>query len=87
MPLKRHPIPAVKFETIDDILKHQFVGNHASDDAAFRGIDAFVTRKDVSKDDKAKAREWQSVAGMGFPPSKRFANAKFIREYLGGNPG
>lgn len=58
----------VDFASIDAVLAHRFVGNHAADHQAFEGIRRFVLRDDVTDADRLQALNHEFVAGMGLDP-------------------
>jgi hypothetical protein len=58
----------VDFSTIDEVLAHKFVGNHASDMQAFMGIERFMLRDDATEDEQHRALNHMIVEGMGMDP-------------------
>lgn len=57
--------PMVTFTTIEQVLAHRFVGNHASDNEAFAAIDQFAANPATSIPDAMLALDHIANAGMG----------------------
>lgn len=55
----------MKFTSLAQIQAHVFIGNHASDHAAFNAIDAFAADPTNSIEDRAEALWIMGREGMG----------------------
>jgi len=71
----------MKFETIDQIKAHQFVGNHAGDSEAFRAIEMFILSPG-SIEDRAEAIRQMSDRGMGLGRIETHSDEEIVNDYL-----
>jgi len=59
----------MKFQSLEAILAHEFVGNHAADYKAFEAIDAYIAQPEISDADAKRALDHVTVKGMGMDPN------------------
>ena len=74
-----------KLTTIEAIMAHQFVGNHASDSDAFQEIHRFVDNEANPINQRAKALRHICHAGMGLQGEEAYnhlSDAEIVLEYL-----
>ncbi len=73
---------AKRFISLAEIKAHQFVGNYASDMAAFEAIRAFVADANNSIADRAEAIRHSFDYGMGMDRMDGVPDVALIAEYL-----
>lgn len=71
----------IKFENIQQIKDHQFIGTHYHDSNAFKAIDAFVQDVNTSVEDKAEALRQMQDRGMGCGRDEQVSDEQFVKLY------
>jgi hypothetical protein len=72
----------MKFNTIQQIQAHQFIGNHHSDHLAFTAIESFVQRSTTSLKDQAEALRVMGDEGMGLGREEHITDQELVDSYL-----
>lgn len=72
------------FQSIQEIRDHQFIGNYASDSAAFNAIDTYIRDASNSLPNRAEATMLLALKGMGLAPyPAHYTDRMIVNEYLG----
>jgi hypothetical protein len=77
----KNQLPKIKFENIEQIINHVWIGNAYHDMPAFDAIDEFVLDTNNSLADKAKALRTMCECGMGLDPDEQ-SDEDLLQEYL-----
>lgn len=75
----------MKFDTLAQILAHEFVGNHHSDSEAFNAIEDFAADANNGEVDRAMALWHMGSKGMGLTPKQNMefeAPAVIVAEFM-----
>jgi len=70
------------FNTIQQITKHQFIGNAHSDMDAFMSIDAFVQDTNNSLSDRAESLRIMSDKGMSCGRDEQMSDSEIVQDYI-----
>lgn len=72
----------MKFSTLEQIQNHAWVGNHASDRAAFDAVHDFVMDTNRPVADRAAALRVKYDKGMGVDPEIQIPDEELVSNYL-----
>lgn len=72
----------MRFDTIDQIKAHEFVGNHAADGEAFQAIHEFVMDASRPMEERAEAIRQMEDRGMGCGRDQEGNDAVLVADYL-----
>ena len=72
----------LKFNTIDEIKKHEFIGNHYNDMDAFGAIQAFARDTKHSIKDRAEAFRQMADRAMGLGRADDVPDKKYLKMNL-----
>lgn len=72
----------IKFNNIEEIKAHQWIGNAYHDQEAFDAIDAYVLDTNNSLADRAEALRQMSDKGMGCGRDEDMRDEDIVQEYI-----